>query len=322
MDAVLYREASEPTRVTRDAWGSIRRDDENLLWIDIDDPAGDDVEEIAREFGFDRRAMATAKQANRRPIVRVYRDHFVVTVQSVDVEDDSTARVHVIEIDVIVGRNVIVSLHPGPLPFAKELGERTASNPHVGAFDAAYALYLLLDSMLDDYSQKFDLVEAQAERLENHLIDKPGRSVLADVARTKRYIQKLRRVLGPHREAFTTLTAPDSPINFLPDVDVQVFRDLVGRLDGLLLRLDHVRDVATSAYDLYLSNMSYQTNQQLKVLTFLSAVLMPMTLIVGLFGTNFKLAEYDAPEPFYVMLVGMAALAVSMLAYFRYRRWL
>jgi magnesium transporter len=68
--------------------------------------------------------------------------------------------------------------------------------------------------------------------------------------------------------------------------------------------------------------MSYQTNQQLKVLTFLSAVLMPMTLVVGLFGTNFKLAEYDAPEPFYLMLAGMGALAVGMLLYFHYRRWL
>jgi magnesium transporter len=83
-----------------------------------------------------------------------------------------------------------------------------------------------------------------------------------------------------------------------------------------------VGDVATSAYDLYLSNMSYQTNQQLKVLTFLSAVLMPMTLIVGLFGTNFTLVEYDAPEPFYVMLVGMGSLAAGMLLYFRYRHWL
>jgi Mg2+ and Co2+ transporter CorA len=180
-----------------------------------------------REFRFDRRAMVTVKQANRRPIVRVYRDHFVVTVQAVDVEDDSTARVHVIEIDVIVGRNVIVSLHPGPLPFAEELSERTSSNPHIGTFDAVYALYLLLDSMLDDCSQKFDRVEARAERLENRLSGTSSRRILTDIAQTKRYIQKLRRVLGPHREAFTTLTAPDSPIHFLPDVDVQVFRDLV-----------------------------------------------------------------------------------------------
>jgi magnesium transporter len=54
----------------------------------------------------------------------------------------------------------------------------------------------------------------------------------------------------------------------------------------------------------------------------LSAILMPMTLIVGLFGTNFKLAEYETARPFYVMLAGMAVLAVGMLFYFRYRHWL
>jgi len=64
------------------------------------------------------------------------------------------------------------------------------------------------------------------------------------------------------------------------------------------------------------------TGEQLKVLTFLSAVLLPMTLIVGMFGTNFKLAEYDAVEPFYVMLGSMVLLAIGMLWFFRAKRWL
>ena len=308
--------------MSRESWDSTSRDSQSLLWIDLDDPTDEQIAAIAEDFGFDSRAVASVKRAHGRPIVRVYRDHFVVTVQAIYVDDNSALHVHPIEIDVIVGRNVIVCLHPGPLPFSEELKERTASNPHIGAFDSAYGLSLLLDSMLDDYSQKLDRIEAHIEALENRMVGSPGQRILRDVSQTRRYLQKLRRVLGPHREAFTMLTAPDSPINFLPDVDVQVFRDLVGRLDGLLLRLDHVRDIAASTYDLYLSNMSYQTNQQLKVLTLLSAILMPMTLIVGLFGTNFKLAEYETAEPFYVMLAGMAALAVGMLFYFRYRHWL
>jgi magnesium transporter len=68
--------------------------------------------------------------------------------------------------------------------------------------------------------------------------------------------------------------------------------------------------------------MSHRTNQRLKVLTYLSAVLLPMTVISGLFGTNFKLAEYDASQPFYVMLAGMAILAVLMVLFFRWKRWL
>ena len=86
--------------------------------------------------------------------------------------------------------------------------------------------------------------------------------------------------------------------------------------------MEHVGDLATGSYNLYLSNISHRTNQQLRVLTFLSAVLLPMTVISGIFGTNFALAEYQAWQPFYVMLAGMALITAGLLYFFRRRRWL
>ena len=100
------------------------------------------------------------------------------------------------------------------------------------------------------------------------------------------------------------------------------FRNLIGRLDNHVQRLDHARDVLTSAYSLYLANTGHRTNQQLKVLTFLSAVLLPMTVITGLYGTNFTMAEYSTWEGFYAMLTAMGAIALGMLAFFAWRRWL
>jgi magnesium transporter len=107
------------------------------------------------------------------------------------------------------------------------------------------------------------------------------------------------------------------------------FRDLQSHLAGNIQRLDHMRDALTGSYNLYISNMSfrlsdlsYRTNEQLKVLTFLSAVLLPMTVITGLFGTNFALSEYGSWQPFYLMLAGMAVMSVGLLVFLRWRRWL
>jgi magnesium transporter len=78
----------------------------------------------------------------------------------------------------------------------------------------------------------------------------------------------------------------------------------------------------TASYNLYISNITFRTNQELRVLTFLSAILLPMTVITGVFGTNFKMAEYEFFEGFYVMLAGMVLGTVGMLSFFKWRRWL
>jgi len=318
-----FRAGSPPGPIGEEEWATIRHDGDSLLWLDLEAPDEAELEKVAQVLELDPRGMAIVERTNRRPVVRVYPDYLLMTVLALDIDESaSTAAAGLVEIDVFVAQNVLVTVHARPVPFAPELEARTGSNPELGRFHAAYLLYVLLDTLLDHYGQQFEVIETRAEQLEDRLLREPGWEVLEEVSRTKRRIRALRRLLAPHREALTTLTAPDSPISFLPDVDVVPFRDLVDRLDGVLQRLDQAREIAGSSHELYLSNMSHRTNEQLKVLTFLSAVLLPMTLIVGMFGTNFKLAEYDAVEPFYVMLGSMVLLAIGMLWFFRAKRWL
>jgi magnesium transporter len=90
-------------------------------------------------------------------------------------------------------------------------------------------------------------------------------------------------------------------------------------------RLDWLRELGQGSYDLYLSNVSSRTNQQLKVLTFLSAVLLPMSTIASIFGMNFQVRAFTDETYawlFYAALGGMALISMCLLAYFRLRGWL
>ena len=321
----LYRADRPPTRADLQDWPELCRDDGNLLWIDLTDPADEVLIEVSRLLGIDARAARITRRPHTRPLVRTFKDHFVVTAFSVDVDETPAERgreptLSITEVNAVAGRNFLLSVHNQPLPFLKELEERTALNPQLGRLDSSYLLYVLLDTLVGDYSTEFDEVEDEVEALEERLLREPGRAALDDVLRMKRHIHTVRRIVAPHRQTFGVLAAPDSPV---PQSQVETyFRDLIQHLDNLLERLEHARDTVTGTYSLYISNVSYRTSQELRVLTFLSAVLLPMTVITGIFGTNFKLSEYDAWEPFYVMLVGMALMTVGLLAFFRWRRWL
>jgi magnesium transporter len=320
--ARLFRPNQRPTEVDGADWTELCRDTGNLLWVDLQAPSQEEFARIIGTFNIDPHAMELVRGVNRRPIVRAYDDHYLVTVLSFQVDEaQRSPRIRVVEVDLLVGRNFLVSLHKRPLPFAEELVERTASNPHRSRLDSAPLLYVFLDTLVAAYVRQLDQVERRVERLQLELLREPGRRALDEAILLTRHVQTLRRLVSPHCEAFATLLTVDSPW-LLPGTMETNLRDLLSQLRSLLERLDHTRDMVTGGYTLYISNVSFRTNEQLKVLTVLSAILLPTTLITGLFGTNFKLAEYDAWQPFYVMLVGMGVIAWGMLLFFRWRRWL
>lgn len=317
----LYRIDQAPCDADLANWPALCEDDENLLWVDLTNPAATLLDEVTALLNVDPRARHIIRTFHSRPVVRTFRDHYAVTAFSVDVDETGLIpQMTVTEITAVAGRNYLLTVHNRPLPFLSELEERTAANPLLGRLDSSYLLYVLLDTLVADYSREFEEVEDEVERLEERLLREPGRAALDDVMVMKRHIHTVRRILAPHRRAFSALVAPDSPVP-APQVEAY-FRDLVQHVDTLAERLEHARDTVTGSYNLYISNISHRTNQELRVLTYLSAVLLPMTVITGIFGTNFKLGEYEFFDGFYVMLTGMAMMTVGLLLFFRWRKWL
>jgi CorA-like Mg2+ transporter protein len=194
------------------------------------------------------------RQPNRRPFVRVYREHFLVVTLSIEVSEEHTGpQIGVVEVDLVVGRKFLISVHKHsrPLPFVEELEQRTATNPYLSGLPSTYLLYVLLDTIVGQYAREFDEVEDRVERLEEQLLRQPGRAALDEATLMKRHVLTLRRLVAPHREAFGVLAAAD--ISLVRDAQVEIyFRDLVDHLDEFVDRLDHARDVLTGAFNLYL----------------------------------------------------------------------
>lgn len=317
--ARVFRAGRPPASAELADWRSLCQDDANLLWVDLEAPTDQELARAVEVLSIDPRAAELARRTNRRPLARSYPGHLLVTVLSLDVhETGASPRIRVAELDLFVGRNFLLSLQRRPLPCWKELEERTSASPALGGFDSAYLLFVVLDTLVGHFARELDEVEDEVERLEERLLREPGRGALDRVVLLKRHVATLRRLVSPHREALGALVAADT---LVAEQHVELyFRDLLAHLGALIEQLDHIRDMLTGAYNLYLSNISYRTNREVKVLTYLSAVLLPMSVLAGLFGTNFRLAEYETWQGFYVMLAGMGLLATGMLLFFRFRR--
>lgn len=153
----------------------------------------------------------------------------------------------------------------------------------------------------------------------------PSESFLEDLLRLKRYVFALSQLADQHRDVFVALLRPDFPWVAGTPVE-EYFRDLETRLARLVDLLASALDAVNGAFDIYVSHMAHRTNQVIKLLAMVSTILLPSTLVLGLFGTNFATSIRSVPSGtplgFAAMVATMALVSVGVLAAFRRRRWL
>jgi len=313
----LVRADEELQPVEVESIAELVRADENFVWIDLSEFAVGDLERLAERLSIDRRAPHAAISPWQRPQVDVYHDHFFVstTVARIDAE---RFQVMASELDLVIGRNFLLSVHKRPLPFAEDIKGRASQNPELVRLDSAYMLYIVLDELLEHYEGMVETLEDRIEALEERALRNDSETFLEDLVQLKRLVFALGRIVDQHAEVFATFLRPD--FAFISGDEVaSYFRDLENRFHRLLDRCDGLREAVRGAFDIYVSHVSHRTNQVMKVLTVVSTMLLPAAIILSFFGTSFEGLPLYSETAFWVM-IGSIALVIT-LALLVFRRW-
>jgi magnesium transporter len=171
-----------------------------------------------------------------------------------------------------------------------------------------------LEDVLDD-------VEERIATLEDEVFERPANASVATVLALKRSILKLRRWMSKQREVLLRLGRQEFVL--IPTSDAMLFRDVYDHLVRINDLLENFREMLTSIQEAYLSVTSNRLNEIMKFLTLFTAVLMPMTVIVGVYGMNFEHMPELKWKWGYPLAVGlMLAVGGSVLVYFWRHKWL
>jgi magnesium transporter len=306
--------------VAIDAIAEIVASDTNFVWIDlIDSP--DALRRIAPILSFTPHEVHAALSPWQRPALDVSGDHFFasVTLPRANPED---RQVMAGRISLFVGKNYLVSVHRQPLPFDDSVLARCRLNPELPRLDSAYMLYILLDGLIEYFEDQADDTDEEIERMELKALVEADDAFLGELLRLKRYVYALNRLVEQHRQVFEAFLRPDFP--FVSGEDISgYFRDLDGRLDRVLVSLGGVKESVTGAFDIYVSRVSHQTNQVIKLLTIVSTLLLPMTVVIAFFETSFHGISGLYSIPAFVVMLGIIASTTTVfLVVFRRLGWL
>ena len=118
--------------------------------------------------------------------------------------------------------------------------------------------------------------------------------MVRDILALKRDINSLRRVVLPQRDVVGRLARRE--FSFISDELAYRFRDVFDHLVRLSDEAMLLQDRVTSILDAHLSNVSNRLNQQMKLLTLVTVVALPFTVLGGLFGMNVHLPGISSDE--------------------------
>ena len=292
-----------------------------LLWVDVDRD-GDDaiVRSIADRLGLseadvERMAEETGRARLTRTDARLH-----LTLQALEANDDKPPTLSRREIDLVAAHNVVLTVHSGPVAALERFIETLGGETRLGALTAADLLSSLVDEVLIGYYALAEVIEREIDDLDQRALHgRRADDVLGAIVSVRRRIGLVRRTLAPHRDALATLSRPEMRVE---ETVGQPWSGLSDRLEGAITSVDGLRDSLLGTYDIHMGRVSQRANDVMKILTLLSAVLLPAVVLAGIMGMNFQMPFFDETGNFFLVIASMIALAAVILAIARWRDWL
>lgn len=306
------------TPVTRIS--EIIRSRDDLLWVDVSDPEPEDERLLAEEFGFHPLAIEDAVRHHQRPKTDMYDDFIFIVFYALHCSDAGT--VHPAQVALFVGRNYVVTVHPGHVPELEAVRQRWCSNVnHLSRRRLSLLVHAILDTIVDGYFPVIDAVSERIEDVEARIFERFDPESQREVFGLKKELLEIRRVVAPGRDALNALLRRDSPV--FDEEAFVYFQDVYDHVLRIVDAVDVYRDLLSSALDAYLSVTSNRLNQIMKTLTASSIILMSMTLVASVYGMNFEHIPELHWQFGYAWALGlMALIGGSLVVLFRRINWL
>src|SRR5206468_4775417 len=171
-------------------------------------------------------------------------------------------------------------------------------------------LYEVLDDLFDYCFPILDKISYKLDSLEDDVFEGRSEDIVRDISNAKQEIISYRKIIKPERSTLRLLERHVE--RFLPEELELYFDDIVDAAERIWDLLDNYKEVVEALEQTNESVISHRVNRILQILTIFSVVLLPLTLISGIFGMNVKFPGYGTHTAFWVIVIGMFVTIVGM----------
>jgi magnesium transporter len=294
----------------------------STLWVDLSAPTAEESQQILVDtFGFHPLAVEDAVSEIHHPKVEAYDGYLYLILHGIAFERREH-RFQTRDVDFFLGRNYLVTVHEGHSRSVAQMRDLCDKHRHLLGEGPVGLLHRIVDSMVDHYRPEIEALEGRIDSLEHAAALGGPRSMVRQILAVKRDLSSLRRVVIPQRDAVSRLARREFSV--VGDEMAYRFRDVYDHLVRFSEEASLFQDRVTGILDVHLSAVSNRLNQVVKVLTVMSTIFLPLTVLTGMYGMNVRLPQLpggDAAQFWWIVGL-MLVLAGGMLAVFRAKDWI
>lgn len=292
-----------------------------LHWIDLEEPTPAEAAILSDVFHFHPLAIEDCLEEVHHPKLDEYDGYVLVIVHGVRF-DVPTEEFITRELDIFLSAKYLVTHHRGPMRSITAIRDQCGKGLQT-AFPKGpdFLLHAILDQMFEHYFPNLDAVEDQIQLLQVECFENPTTRTLEKVFALRRDVMTLRRICLPQREIMHRLARGDYP--GISDKAAIYFRDIYDNLYRIVDAAMQYQDMVQGTMDAYLSSVNNRLNETMKRLTVISALLVPLTVITGVYGMNFEhMPELHWRYGYFMVLGLMAVISVALFRWFKKKQWI
>ncbi|MBA3601370.1 MAG: magnesium/cobalt transporter CorA [Acidobacteria bacterium] len=297
-------------------------DKESLVLIDMEQPNEKDNRLLSDVFHFHPLTIEDAIETRNHPKVESYTNYLFLIVHGVTMQTNSTNFV-TRELDIYLGANFVLTYHHESFRSINAVKSQIRTNTFHCERGADYLLHQILDKLVDLYIPVVDDFEAAVNDLEDRIFQmkKGSNKLLEEIMDLKRSVARLVRISSKQMDVITRLANGEFPLigkDVLP-----FYRDVYDHLHRVSVLAENYRDLIGGLLNLHFNVVANRTNDVVKILTIFSAIILPLSLIAGIYGMNFEnMPELKTRNGYFLTIASMVIVAIGLLAYFWRKGWI
>jgi magnesium transporter len=296
-----------------------------LAWVNVVAPDVETAQALAERFGWHPLDVEDIVSKRQRPKVDDYEDEgYLFAVLHFPVFDQSVQRLNAAELDLFIGQDYVVTipnreLHPVTRLF-RRCEEDELFRDQLFARGSGRLLYEILDDLFDYCFPILDKIAHKLDVIEDEMFEGASQEVVRDISNVKQEIISYRKIVKPERSTLRVLERRVE--GFLPEELELYFDDIVDAAERIWDLLDNYKEVVEGLESTNESVISHQQNDVLRLLTVFTVIVLPLTMLTGVFGMNVAFPGEGTREAFWVIVAALVAVLVGMVGFFRWKRWL
>lgn len=283
------------------------------------------VESIGDFFKIDDFILSDILNTSRRTKLEESSGLLFFNIKSLLTDEDSDG-INVEQISFLIKKGVLISFQEKRSDFFTHIRERLRGHHGIiRAKNSDYLLYLLLDAIMENFYITIENEEDRIEALINITKTNSDPEILVKIEKHRDNLNFLKRSIIPLRDSLFAIKSLKEEPHFdsIEKENFGYFSRLHQKSLELLEQIDSDLGMLESASNFYFSSQAHKMNEIMKILTIVSAIFIPMTVIVGVYGMNFEnIPELKLKYGYFVVMSIMFAIGLVMVMYFRNKKWL